>query len=266
MGSKMSGDSFADVTTLQSGDYLAGYREGSPNQNIRIAQADMKSDFGSAQWTVDAASDNKTITSTAVNYLLIFTRQATAKVITLPAIGTAGRVIRINVTGSGAGNVSLAADSGETVGGFAATDWEWDGTGGLTLIDDGTNWQVLESGIWDVSLNARNWRAEKYTNGFVVRRDAYHTSDLAESDLWTRVSALIPNTDDELSVIGGFGVSNNAPTSRMVRTDSTTITVYYVNSSGVASATTTTSTASGTWSDTSDVSFFFKTENTEWTS
>lgn len=268
MADGIKGPGFTEVTTPNAADVF--YLQQSVNADGYISVANLGAFFGSATYTVETATDNKTITSTASNYLLLFTRQATAKVVTLDdATASTGKIRRIRVTGAGVGNVSLATVSSQTIGGFAASDWDWDGTGQLSIISDGSNWQILEEGIWDTytaDYDSITYPQKKYTNGYIVKSGNVYQPDYAEASLYTFLIGLMPNTGETMNAIGAVQAAGTTIERHISRIDNdgTGFTAYELLSNGSITTDTIRSDGSGTWVDTNDVSIAWETKNTIW--
>lgn len=154
------------------------------------------------------ASDTYTISSNERYVYLTFTRASTAKVITLPSAATnPGQQITIEVTGSEAGNVSLAGDA---INGITAVSWIWSGTGRLHLISNGTTYSTTSEGTWDsgtiansgVNINRRFhkfidkriWLRGEVNNGTYDRSTAtgalYRTAELTAGLGYTVITNL----------------------------------------------------------------------------
>lgn len=119
-------------------------------------------DFGGH--VVATAIDSLTITETAMNYMLVFTRQASDKTITLPnANGNIGQKITIVVTGTGAGNVLLDGTLGQKINGILITDFVFHGTGTLKLVSDGTQY-FSQNCVYDMG-ELSSTRFKKMSNG-----------------------------------------------------------------------------------------------------
>jgi hypothetical protein len=128
------------------------------NIDLYVAYYPISDVISASRWNTDltyqflALSDDYTITDEYSKLFITFTRQVSSKTITLPDATDerwAGNEIVIKVIGSGAGNVALATTSGQTIGDITASSWEWDGVGTLRIVSNGSNYDVLDNGIWD---------------------------------------------------------------------------------------------------------------------
>jgi len=109
--------------------------------------------------------------------VLTFTRDATARTITLPDPTDShwtGVRITIHVVGGGSGNVTLQGPSSEDIiltEGSTVSNMEWDGAGTLGLVVDGGEYKIITNGIWDSGTNP-NGHWDKYTTKKITVRRA----------------------------------------------------------------------------------------------
>lgn len=101
---------------------------------------------------------------------LTFTRQATTKTITLPDPTDdfwRGVEIAINIEGSGAGNVTTQGPNSDVIHGpgneWNATSLTHNGVGTIIIKPNGTDFDVISTGIWDSRDNGSTG-FQKYAN------------------------------------------------------------------------------------------------------
>jgi hypothetical protein len=152
---------FTEVTTPNDADAI--YLQTSSDADGYVTASNFGAYFGSASYTVETATENKTITTSSVNYLLTFTRQATDKTVTLDdATACSGSVREIQVTGSSAGDVIIDGNGAQTVGGL--TTYTITRNQKIRLISDGSNWVTESQFMYDTGWVANSdWTNAEFT-------------------------------------------------------------------------------------------------------
>lgn len=165
-----------------------------------------------------SATDNYTIISKLNNICLNFTRQAAGKTVTLPdATTNSGQTITINVSGTGAGDVTLAGTGTQTINGLAIGSWAFKGTGKLKIVSDGANYKTDADYVWDTYTNPSDSKQEvsEYTNGLVEINGWCFKLGTASTTITQEVTLpFTPDLNKHFNAGGTFiGRKTNSPSS-----------------------------------------------------
>lgn len=143
----------ASVVTTE-GDLIIGDSSGDESRLAIGGNATVLTSNGTtASWQAPALGTSYSVHSDADNYIVLdddgfnlinFTDTSSDRTCTLPTPSdNTNRVITIINTSSDQGKVTIGPDGAETIGGYASVALDCKGSR-ITVISDGTNWQVLE--------------------------------------------------------------------------------------------------------------------------
>lgn len=140
--------------------------------------------------TLTNSGSNYIITSKAPRVFLTFTRDATARTITLSTV--TGQSQKIKVVGAGAGNVTLQGPSSQNIqltDGTTVTSLTWDGQGIIEVMYNGSTYDIVSTGAWDSKVSG-NTSWEKYTSGigFYAERTIDFSTTTSASDFFGSTS------------------------------------------------------------------------------